>query len=145
MKKSVFLTFALLLFALLLTSCGNDEPVATKDNPFADLATFKGSIDDCVFTATVRLSEINDEYVYARISQVEFISTSPYYKDPNGYDGPCERDLVQFRRADLPNQTYSSEGVTEIHFKIKAWKNGNFYDGMDTCDHLYYRLVVEPA
>ena len=145
MKKNLFLTLMLVLLALPLTSCGNDEPVATKEDPFADLVTFNDAIDDCVFTATVRFSEISGDNVFARISHVEFLSTSPYLKDPSGYNGPDERDLVQFRRGDLPNQAYSCQEVTEIHFKIKAWKSGNFFEGLDSADHLYYRLVIEPA
>ena len=138
----------MLLLALPLTSCGNDEP-ATSDDPFSDLSTFTEALDDCVFTAKVSVFADDDQYVCGDINKMEFLTSSPFYENQYDYRGPNYRDFVGFRRSDLPNQVFSADGQTEVRFKIKGWKLSDFFKhhggGFDTFDHEHYCLIVEPA
>ena len=145
MKENLFITLMLVLLALPLASCGDDEPLAS-DDVFSDLTTFTDAIDDCVFTASVSPQGAGKKYVIARVSNVEFSPSSPFYTDRSDYRGPGLRSHVQFRSSDLPGQTYSNDESTEIRFRVKAWKiDGSFITGFDTCDHVDYSIIVEPV
>ena len=148
--KTLKLLYILLAGVLMLplASCGNDEPAAS-DNPFADLSSFEKASDDCVFTATVSVFADDGRYVCGDITDMEFLPSSPFNENKDGYRGPDYRDFVGFRRSDIPNQVFSADGPTEVRFKIKGWKPCDFFNhqggGFDTCDHEHYCLIVEPA
>ena len=148
--KTLKLLYILLAGVLLLplSSCGNDEPAAS-DNPFADLSSFEKASDDCVFTATVSVFADDGRYVCGDITDMEFLPSSPFYENKDGYRGPDYRDFVGFRLIDLPNQAFPADGQSEVRFKIKGWKRSNFFNhrggNFDTMDHEHYCLIVEPA
>ena len=115
MKKNIFLILMLMMLALPLASCGDDEPKdVMTDGPEGEYTA--------TITRMTSVSEIGEEYVWVSITSCP---TSVFNKKDVQY--PKEHHLLRIKQCSLQGREMIVGD--EIHFKLLTFKK---YVGMDS-------------
>ncbi len=120
MKKNLFITLMLVLLALPLASCGNDdEPIFTFYDEFRDMSSFNMGFDNPVMgfdnPVEVKVTSVSEDLVYAILTikderlgpEMLLIIKNDFWGDNEGLVGSAIKiKILRYKFIDMNDRKY---------------------------------------